>query len=62
MTETLQACLQPTYKMVAKLINIELAYINTRHPDFVRVLPTAEAHFDAGGVRLFLASVSDVCF
>ena len=27
--------LQPTKTMVANLINIELAYINTNHPDFI---------------------------
>lgn len=31
----LRACVGPTQKMIANLIKIELAYINTSHPDFI---------------------------
>lgn len=34
-TGILHSCLQPAIKMIKNLIKIELAYINTSHPDFV---------------------------
>ncbi len=33
--QTLRECVQPTQKMISNLIQIELAYINTSHPDFI---------------------------
>ena len=27
--------MQPTQRMIANLIKIELAYVNTSHPDFI---------------------------
>jgi len=33
--ELLRACREPTMKMANDLINIELSYINTSHPDFI---------------------------
>eukprot|EP00928_Gymnodinium_smaydae_P031141 TRINITY_DN22958_c1_g4_i1.p1 TRINITY_DN22958_c1_g4~~TRINITY_DN22958_c1_g4_i1.p1 ORF type:complete len:910 (-),score=203.84 TRINITY_DN22958_c1_g4_i1:78-2807(-) len=33
--EVLQKCLEPTLQMIKDLVSIELAYINTNHPDFV---------------------------
>jgi len=35
MSELLQSCRGPTRIVISNLINIELAYINTSHPDFV---------------------------
>jgi len=35
MSELLQECRTPTRTMISNLINIELAFINTAHPDFV---------------------------
>lgn len=35
MSELLQECRAPTRAMISNLINIELAFINTAHPDFV---------------------------
>ena len=31
----LRACVSPTQKMISNLIQLELAYINTSHPDFI---------------------------
>jgi len=31
----LRKCVGPTQSMISNLINIELAYINTSHPDFI---------------------------
>jgi hypothetical protein len=31
----LRACLKPTQKMISSIIQVELAYINTSHPDFI---------------------------
>jgi hypothetical protein len=31
----LRACLKPTQKMISNIIQVELAYINTSHPDFI---------------------------
>ncbi len=31
----LKKCLQPANQMIVNLIQIELAYINTNHPDFI---------------------------
>eukprot|EP01126_Amoeba_proteus_P038925 TRINITY_DN4080_c0_g1_i6.p1 TRINITY_DN4080_c0_g1~~TRINITY_DN4080_c0_g1_i6.p1 ORF type:complete len:344 (-),score=79.29 TRINITY_DN4080_c0_g1_i6:292-1323(-) len=33
--DLLQECREPTRKMITNLINMELSYINTAHPDFV---------------------------
>mmetsp|Transcript_18524 Transcript_18524/g.17839 ORF Transcript_18524/g.17839 Transcript_18524/m.17839 type:complete len:762 (+) Transcript_18524:127-2412(+) len=33
--QSLKDCLVPTQKMISNLIQIELAYINTSHPDFI---------------------------
>eukprot|EP01035_Chromulina_nebulosa_P018712 gene18712-24471_t len=33
--KNLRACVIPTQKMISNLIQIELAYINTSHPDFI---------------------------
>ena len=33
--QLLRACMQPTQKMICNMIKIELAYINTSHPDFI---------------------------
>jgi len=35
MSELLQECRSPTRTMISNLINIELAFVNTAHPDFV---------------------------
>jgi hypothetical protein len=35
MESVLDQCLTPTTEMIAKLIEIENAHINTNHPDFV---------------------------
>jgi dynamin 1-like protein len=35
MEQVLQKCLVPTDEMIKNLIQIELGYINTNHPDFV---------------------------
>lgn len=35
MSELLHECRAPTRAMISNLINIELAFINTAHPDFV---------------------------
>jgi len=32
---SLRSCVTPTQKMISNLIQIELAYINTNHPDFI---------------------------
>ncbi|CAL8078331.1 unnamed protein product [Calicophoron daubneyi] len=37
-TSLLRQRLQPTNQMVTNLVSIELAYVNTRHPDFYEVL------------------------
>ncbi|KAF5396872.1 hypothetical protein PHET_09534, partial [Paragonimus heterotremus] len=37
-TSVLRQRLQPTNQMVTNLVSIELAYVNTRHPDFSEVL------------------------
>ncbi|TGZ59746.1 hypothetical protein CRM22_008921 [Opisthorchis felineus] len=37
-TSVLRHRLQPTNQMVTNLVSIELAYVNTRHPDFSEVL------------------------
>lgn len=34
-TQLLRACVSPATKMITNLIQIELAYINTSHPDFI---------------------------
>jgi dynamin 1-like protein len=34
-TQLLRACVAPASKMISNLIQIELAYINTSHPDFI---------------------------
>ena len=31
----LRQCVKPTQKMISSLVQIELAYINTSHPDFI---------------------------
>jgi len=31
----LSSCLKPTNQMIKSLIDIELGYINTNHPDFI---------------------------
>lgn len=33
--QILRSCLAPTQTMISNIINIELAYINTSHPDFI---------------------------
>ena len=33
--QSLKGCMVPTQKMISNLIQIELAYINTSHPDFI---------------------------
>ncbi len=35
MEDVLSKCLVPTEQMIKNLIEIELGYINTNHPDFV---------------------------
>ena len=35
MLELLEECLQPTNKMVKNLVDVQEAYINTYHPDFM---------------------------
>ena len=35
MDNVLEKCLEPTNQMIRNLIDIELAYINTSHPDFM---------------------------
>lgn len=35
----LRKCVGPTQSMISNLINIELAYINTSHPDFIGTPP-----------------------
>lgn len=43
----LKRCLQPTNQMIINLIHIELAYINTNHPDFIggsRALSAMHGH------------------
>jgi len=35
MDDVLQKCHQPTNEMIKHLIEIELGYINTNHPDFI---------------------------
>jgi len=35
MEKVLKDCLVPTNMMIKNLIDIELAYINTTHPDFI---------------------------
>ena len=35
MEKMLSGCLLPTNKMIKALIDIELGYINTNHPDFI---------------------------
>jgi hypothetical protein len=35
MSDLLQECRAPTKNMISNLINIELAFINTAHPDFI---------------------------
>ncbi|VEL39745.1 unnamed protein product [Protopolystoma xenopodis] len=37
-TSLLRQRLQPTNQMVSNLVAIELAYVNTRHPDFSEAL------------------------
>ncbi|XP_058515683.1 dynamin-1-like protein [Ochotona princeps] len=39
----LRRCLAPTYQMIHNIIQIELAYINTNHPDFMNNRFTADA-------------------
>lgn len=39
-TSVLRQRLQPTNQMVTNLVAVELAYINTRHPDFLEALST----------------------
>ena len=34
-SQLLKNCVAPTQKMISNLIHIELAYINTSHPDFI---------------------------
>lgn len=33
--QLLRSCVQPTQRMISNLVQIELAYINTAHPDFI---------------------------
>ena len=35
MEKMLSGCLLPTNQMIKALIDIELGYINTNHPDFI---------------------------
>ncbi|ORM41872.1 Dynamin-related protein DNM1 [Babesia sp. Xinjiang] len=41
--ELLKRCVEPTKNMIRDLIKIELAYINTNHPDFLKSNVLAEA-------------------
>jgi hypothetical protein len=34
-TEMLKSCVKPTQQMIVNMIHVELAYINTSHPDFI---------------------------
>ena len=34
-SQLLKNCVAPTQKMISNLIQVELAYINTSHPDFI---------------------------
>jgi len=34
-SRVLKTCMTPTQQMISNLINVELAYINTAHPDFI---------------------------
>ena len=54
--ETFAKCLKPTYAMVTNLINVELAYINTRHPDFVAAM--ARMHSDSAAASSSYTSAS----
>ena len=35
MEKMLTKCMDPTNKLIQSLIDIELGYINTNHPDFI---------------------------
>ena len=52
----LRSCVQPAQKMISSLIQIELAYINTSHPDFIGgrgavALQAKKSSHDAHGKR-----------
>lgn len=53
--ELLRERLEPTVTMIEGLVKIEMAYINTNHPDFCRTMPNTLsilnrfAHFGGGG-------------
>ncbi|KNC51397.1 dynamin-A [Thecamonas trahens ATCC 50062] len=55
-SDTFAKCLKPTYAMVTNLINVELAYVNTRHPDFVVALAAMRA---SSGVDHYASSSTE---
>lgn len=57
MESVLDKCLTPTTEMIANLIEIENAHINTNHPDFIgsadsilNLFSTDQDRFDGGDV------------
>ncbi|GIX63590.1 dynamin-like protein, putative [Babesia caballi] len=42
--DLLKRCVEPTKDMIRNLIKIELAYVNTNHPDFLKTNALAEAY------------------
>ncbi|KAK1937203.1 dynamin central region family protein [Babesia divergens] len=46
--ELLRRCLSPTKEMIRNIIKIELAYINTNHPDFLKSNALAKAYNPQG--------------
>eukprot|EP00375_Theileria_parva_P002036 XP_764712.1 hypothetical protein [Theileria parva strain Muguga] len=48
--DMLRECLEPTKDIIKNLIKIELAYINTNHPDFLRNSALAEIYNTTGPV------------
>ncbi|AFZ79026.1 Dynamin central region domain containing protein [Theileria equi strain WA] len=46
--ELLKQCLEPTKDIIRNIIKIELAYINTNHPDFLRNSALAEIYNGTG--------------
>ncbi|UKJ90168.2 dynamin GTPase [Theileria orientalis] len=46
--DLLKECLEPTKDIIRNLIKIELAYINTNHPDFLRNAALAEIYNSTG--------------
>lgn len=60
--ELLRERLEPTVAMIEGLVKIEMAYINTNHPDFCRTIPNTLsilnrfAHFGGGGGGMTMGS------